>query len=186
MKRSTIFLIGSIVAILLIIGGVTVFALSTNNDSQNSDDTMMKDDEDTMMKDEDETMDKEDDKMMENTEDTMMEDETEDTMMKDDQSSAGAYIEYSKSALTTDTNVIFFAASWCPTCRSLDNNITSNLDFIPSGVTILKADYDNEKDLKKQYGVTYQHTLVQVDKDGNMLKKWSGSPDIESITNEII
>ena len=29
-------------------------------------------------------------------------------------------------------------------------------------------------ELKKKYEVTYQHTFVQVDAQGNMIKKWSG------------
>ena len=37
---------------------------------------------------------------------------------------------------------------------------------------LIKVDYDTEKDLKKQYGVTIQHTLVQTDSDGNKIAKW--------------
>jgi hypothetical protein len=52
-------------------------------------------------------------------------------------------------------------------------------------VSILKVDYDKETELKKKYGVTYQHTLVQVDKDGNLIKKWSGSPTLTKLVSEI-
>jgi len=99
--------------------------------------------------------------------------------------SSGKYIEYSKSSLTDSKNVIFFAANWCPTCRGLDKAINSSLSTIPSNLTILKADYDTETVLKQKYGVTYQHTLVQVDIDGNLIKKWSGSTDISEIIKEI-
>jgi hypothetical protein len=68
----------------------------------------------------------------------------------------------------------------------LDNEINSDLNSIPSGVTILKADYDAEVDLKRKYGVTLQHTLVQVDKDGNQINKWNGSNDIAEILENII
>lgn len=98
----------------------------------------------------------------------------------------GKYIEYSGSSLTDKQNVIFFAASWCPTCRGLDQSINSELSLIPSDLTILKANYDSENELKRKYGVTYQHTLVQVDQEGNLLKKWNGSQDIEDIINQLI
>lgn len=97
----------------------------------------------------------------------------------------GSYISYNQSALTDNKNVIFFAASWCPTCRALDKAINSELDSIPTDLTILKADYDSEKDLKQKYKVTIQHTLVQVDQDGNMIKKWNGSEDISAIISEL-
>jgi hypothetical protein len=48
------------------------------------------------------------------------------------------------------------------------------------------VDYDNSDELKKKYGVTYQHTLVQVDKDGNLIKKWSGSPTLTSLVKEVL
>ena len=40
-------------------------------------------------------------------------------------------------------------------------------------------------DLKKKYGVVYQHTFVQVDKDGNLIKKWSGSPNLSSLVTQV-
>jgi hypothetical protein len=52
-------------------------------------------------------------------------------------------------------------------------------------VTILKTDYDKETELKKKYGVTYQHTLVQVDKSGNMIKKWSGGGTLDNLLSQI-
>ncbi|MEK7564045.1 MAG: hypothetical protein AAB510_00550 [Patescibacteria group bacterium] len=56
---------------------------------------------------------------------------------------------------------------------------------IPSDLSILDVDYDNSSDLKKKYGVTYQHTFVQVDKDGNMIKKWNGSPTLAKLVSEV-
>lgn len=93
----------------------------------------------------------------------------------------GKYITYSESALTEDINIIFFAASWCPSCRALDQDINSNLEDIPFNVTILKADYDKEQSLKVKYGITLQHTLVQVDKDGNEINKWNGLYNLNTL-----
>jgi thiol-disulfide isomerase/thioredoxin len=125
------------------------------------------------------------DKMMEadqKTEDEMMEKE-EDSMMK-----AGSYENYSSEKLAKAEEggvVLFFRASWCPTCRALDSNIRSNLGNIPNNVTILDVDYDSSTTLKQKYGVTYQHTLVQVDAEGNIIKKWSGSPTLTALIAQI-
>lgn len=114
--------------------------------------------------------------------DEKMIDKTE-VMMK-----AGVYEAYSADKLAraeTGDVVLFFHASWCPSCRGLNTNIESNSKSIPEGVSILKLDYDKETELKKKYGVTYQHTLVQVDKDGNMIKKWSGGGTLDSVLSQI-
>jgi thioredoxin 1 len=101
---------------------------------------------------------------------------------------AGSYEAYSADKIAraeTGDVVLFFHASWCPSCRGLNTSIESNLTAIPEGVTILKTDYDKEVELKKKYGVTYQHTLVQVDKDGNMIKKWSGGSSLDDIISQL-
>lgn len=100
----------------------------------------------------------------------------------------GSYEEYSADKLMraeTGDVVLFFHASWCPSCRGLNSNIESNLGSIPEGVSILKTSYDEETELRKKYGITYQHTLVQVDKDGSLIKKWSGSPSLDRLLSEI-
>ena len=81
--------------------------------------------------------------------------------------------------------VLYFHAPWCPTCQALDKNINANLGSIPEKTIIVKTDYDSSNDLKKKYGVTYQHTMVQVDSSGNKIKKWSGSPELKDLRAEI-
>lgn len=102
---------------------------------------------------------------------------------------AGSYEEYSaeKVAIGAASGdvVLFFHASWCPSCRLLNSDIEQNVGNIPLGVTILKTDYDEQTELKKKYGVTTQHTLVQVDKDGNLIKKWSGGSKLEDLLLQI-
>lgn len=113
-------------------------------------------------------------------------------MVKEDgamMAKAGTYEAYSpeKIALAAAKGnvVLNFTAAWCPTCRALEANINANLANIPSNLTILKVDYDNSTALKKKYGVTYQHTMVQVDKDGNLIKKWMGSPTLVAFVAEV-
>lgn len=101
---------------------------------------------------------------------------------------AGSYETYeaSKLAMAKEGDVVlFFRASWCPTCRALDADIKKNLSAIPAGVTILDVDYDRYADLKKQYGVTTQHTLVQVDADGKEIAKWVGSTTLAEIAKNV-
>jgi thiol-disulfide isomerase/thioredoxin len=116
-------------------------------------------------------------------EDTSMMDKG-DTMMK-----AGSYEAYSPEkvmlASATHDVILFFKASWCPTCRAVDADIKANLGKIPSGLAILDVNYDDSTALKQKYGVTYQHTFVQVDKDGTLIKKWSGSPTLTAIVAEV-
>jgi thiol-disulfide isomerase/thioredoxin len=81
--------------------------------------------------------------------------------------------------------VLFFHASWCPSCRRLNADIEKNSTLIPDGVTLLKVDYDTSTNLKKKYGVTTQHTLVQVDPEGNLIKKWTGSSQLSKLISEI-
>ena len=130
---------------------------------------------------------------------TMVKDSTEPDVMKKDESAmteksdvmmaSGSYEAYApeKVALASSTQnvVLFFRASWCPTCRAVDTDIKANLSKIPSDLAILDVNYDDSSSLKQKYGVTYQHTFVQVDKDGNMIKKWSGSPTLSSLVSEV-
>jgi thiol-disulfide isomerase/thioredoxin len=132
-----------------------------------------------------------DDVIMEKEEDVMMKQE-EDTVMKKEEGAmivrGGQYTLYdaSKVAFAKDGKVVlFFRASWCPTCRSLDGDIKANLSQIPQNILILDVDYHKSTDLKKQYGVTYQHTLVQVDASGNMITKWSGSAGLSELLTQV-
>jgi len=148
--------------------------------------------DDAMMKKE-ETV-KGEDEMMKNDEGVTMESES---MMKDEEAgmeesavapASGSYETYADAKLAMAGSgdvVLFFKASWCPSCRAADTNIKSNLSAIPAGLHILEVDYDNSTEMKKKYGVTYQHTFVQVDKDGNLIKKWSGSATLDAIVAQV-
>lgn len=157
-----------------------------------TDGKAMMDDKAAMEKDamtKKEVMPKADDAMMAKSDDAMMKkdgammDKPMDAMMM-----GGQYVAYdaSKLAFAKEGNVVlFFRASWCPTCRALDADIKANLSQIPKDVLILDVDYDKSAELKKQYGVTYQHTLVQVDADGKMIAKWSGSEGLKALLSQV-
>ncbi|MBU1293063.1 thioredoxin family protein [Patescibacteria group bacterium] len=114
---------------------------------------------------------------------------TEEGMEKgEDMMKTGLYEAYAPEKLARAKEgdvVLFFHATWCPSCRGLNADIENNLEAIPANVSILKLDYDTETELKKKYGVTTQHTLVQVDAEGNLIKKWSGSPTLTGLVGSI-
>ncbi|MEN9558609.1 MAG: hypothetical protein RL141_978 [Candidatus Parcubacteria bacterium] len=178
----------AVVAVLVIAIGITLAVNRSKTEpvmmeDKQTEDAMMKKDEEAAMKKEDAMMKK--DPMIKD--DTMMKD---DTVMQDDamMMKKGSYEPYAASKLALAEKgdvVLFFRASWCPTCRALDADIQENVSAIPDGLTILDTNYDTETALKQKYGVTYQHTLVQVDASGKLLKKWTNSPTLAAIVTQV-
>ncbi len=93
--------------------------------------------------------------------------------------------ESDKATYHSGDVVLFFNASWCSTCARPLANLSENPEDIPEGLTVVSVDFDAEIDLKKQYGVTTQHTFVQVDQDGVEVARWSGSRDIADIASKV-
>jgi|SRR3972149_5889942 len=101
---------------------------------------------------------------------------------------SGRYQEYSQEAFIDaigQRRVLFFYAPWCPTCRPLDRQLSENTNQIPEDVVIFRTDYDTNTELKDRYGVTYQHTFVQVDSDGEKIKIWNGG-QLEDVLENIL
>ena len=71
------------------------------------------------------------------------------------------------------TTVVFFYASWCPNCRATVTELNARWDQVRPGLTLVIADYDQEKALKQKYGVTYQDTFVLLDAKGDAAKVWN-------------
>lgn len=84
------------------------------------------------------------------------------------------YTQAAFDAARGERRVLFFHATWCPTCKAASANITANLATLPKNIVIFKTDYDKEVALKKKYGVTYQHTFVLVNEKGEAIRKWAG------------
>lgn len=102
------------------------------------------------------------------------------------------YIPYSTSVMEESKNtkrILFFYANWCPTCRPADKSFSENANKIPDGVTLIRVNYNDtdtdeqEKDLAKKYNVTYQHTYVQIDENGNVITKWNGGQIDDLLAN---
>lgn len=168
-KQSMI--VGAVV--LVVVLAVGAFILNSN---KNTTDGMMKDEAaNTMMKD-DKTQG-----------DVMMKDEKTqgDSMMKDEKMMGEneSYIPYSSTVLASTAakkRVLFFFANWCPTCIPTDKEFQASTDKIPADVAVIRVNYQDtdtdqeEKDLAKKYGVTYQHTFVEIDAQGNKVTSWNG------------
>ena len=131
------------------------------------------------------------DKMMEKTESTTIPEkkvsETDGAMM-----AQGAYVEIGPNVLEgskATKRVLFFYASWCPLCKPADAEFRDRMSEIPEGVTVIRVNYNDpstdqaEKDLAAKYGVTYQHTFVQIDGQGNVVTKWNGGKIAELLKN---
>jgi len=81
----------------------------------------------------------------------------------------GVYTAYDANAIAqsdAEHILLFFKASWCPSCRALDADIIANLQKIPAGVEIYTVDYDTATNLKRQYGVTTQHSIIEITAGG--------------------
>lgn len=110
------------------------------------------------------------------------------TNSQDQSASLGSYVDYSETIIaeTEGTKLLFFHAPWCPQCRALESDIKQS--GVPSGVTIIKVDYDSNQSLRQKYGVTLQTTLVRVDDQGNLVEKFVAydEPSLEAVKRNLL
>jgi len=104
---------------------------------------------------------------------------------------SGKYEIYSAEARTAvagEPHVVFFHANWCSWCRARDKEIIAAIDALPANTRILKANFDKDTDVRKEYGVTAKDTFVFVEANGEAtLKNGSSVETIENffINNEV-
>ncbi len=176
--------LGIIVVVIIILIGAGIYISSNSNKNKVASESTQKTELEAM---ENSNAMKKDEAMMNKTEEKM----SDNKMMSDDKmmAKAGSYKNYSLETVKSEQEagnkvVLFFHASWCPFCKSADKAFTEGADKIPSGVTILKTDYDSNSELKTKHGVTTQHTFVQIDKAGNQITKWV-SGDIDNLIKNL-
>lgn len=93
----------------------------------------------------------------------------------DAQIQGASYMAYSDDVLMNgEPKILFFHAAWCPICRDADEKLMSWYGQQLPTINTYKVDYDTQADLKAKYGVTYQHTFVLVDGEGNVIQKVQG------------
>lgn len=119
-------------------------------------------------------------------------DKSPETVMENKKISDSRYIKFNKDDFDSNTQerrVLFFYASWCPTCQPADANFSENQNNLPEDVLLIRVNYDDsdteqaEKDLATKYGITYQHTFVQIDSSGKEVAKWNGGQFDKLISN---
>ncbi|MCW1907877.1 MAG: thioredoxin family protein [Candidatus Saccharibacteria bacterium] len=101
---------------------------------------------------------------------------------------SGSYVNYTDDVIaqTSGTKILFFHAPWCPQCRALEADIQAK--GVPSGVTIIKVDYDSNQSLRQKYGVTIQTSLVKIDDQANLVEKYVAynDPSVASIIENLL
>lgn len=90
------------------------------------------------------------------------------------------YTNYETNKAVGQKHILFFHASWCPTCVKWEREIKNRIKDLADNTLILKVDYDNQTDLKTKYGITKQSTAVFIDADGSVVKT-EPDPSIESL-----
>ena len=174
--NKTIVIAGMVV--LVLVGGALFVA---NQNSQRAEQAKMEQEKAAMMQKENTAAEEKE---------TMMKKQEGDKMMADKNSSR--YVVYSKAAYdgaSDKRRVLYFYATWCSSCKQANEDFTANPNKIPEDVVVIRTNYNDpdtdqeEKDLAKKYGITYQHTFVQVDAQGKELTKWNGGQTDELVTN---
>ncbi len=103
-------------------------------------------------------------------------------------SQPGQYVDYSPElvASTPGDKLLFFHADWCSQCVSLEGDIEAS--GVPDGVTIFKVDYDSNQDLRQEYGVTIQTTVVKVDDNGDKIDSYIAyeEPTFENVSAALL
>lgn len=109
--------------------------------------------------------------------------------MSHSEAASQSYITYDQYQASKDTYadskvVLFFNATWCPDCRAINEALTSDPGKIPAKTTVVSVDYDQHTDLRQRYGVTTQHTFVQIDTNGEKTRQWV-STSVDALLKEL-
>lgn len=77
--------------------------------------------------------------------------------------------------------LLFFYANWCPFCKEQDPRFARVIPEHDGGVVALRVNYndtetdEDEKTFAREFGVTYQHTMFFIGRDGEVKKKVIGT-----------
>lgn len=89
------------------------------------------------------------------------------------------YLPFTQASFDSQKNkrrVLFFYAAWCTTCRPVNAEFLQDGKKIPDDVVVFRVNFrdsdtdETENMLAKKYQITYQHTFIQVNKNGEVTK----------------
>ena len=84
--------------------------------------------------------------------------------------------------------LLYFYANWCPTCAAQEPVMVEAMNKgVSNGMIALRVNYNDtatdatEKELAREFAITYQHTFVSLDKDGKKLDLVNGQQSEEEL-----
>lgn len=91
------------------------------------------------------------------------------------------YVPYSAEKITNATrlNVLFFNDIDSESIKELKANLQQSK--IHDWLVMYEIDFNSDSPLKEKYWVTAAHTFVQIDNEGNAIRKWENSKSIEEM-----
>ena len=93
-------------------------------------------------------------------------------------------LDHARELAAEKPTVLSFNASWCPSCKGAVRDFEANEVEIRD-YYLVYVDYDSSDDLQEKYGVTYQHTFVQISPEGEAIAKWNGG-GTDELLNKIV
>jgi len=110
---------------------------------------------------------------------------------------ANNYFVFTKEAYETAKTYkqpifLFFYANWCPTCAKQEPIVVKTFNDLGKNSAIgFRVNYNDsatsqdEKDLAKEFGVRYQHTMFVLDREGSQSEKFLGQTDQDTLTTAL-
>lgn len=84
--------------------------------------------------------------------------------------------------------LLYFYASWCPICRAEEPGLKTTVEDSSLSVAGFRVNYNDpetdadEKSLAQEYGVTYQHTTIILDRSGKESSRFTGPVDAATLS----